>query len=60
MARNYQPTLRALLHSVAIFIARWRVLILAGMTPQQAAALATFEVGLRDLQEQLGVDPVDP
>lgn len=59
MARTYQPTLRSLLHMIASFIGRYRVLILAGMTPDAAAALATFEVGLTQLQSELGAEPVN-
>lgn len=59
MARTYQPSLRRLLHLIAVFIGRYRVLLAAGMTPDQAAALATFEVGLTGLQTQLGEEPVN-
>lgn len=60
MARTYQPTLRELLHVIAIFVARWRVKILAGMTSEQAAALTAFEMALIALQESLGDQPVNP
>lgn len=60
MARTYQPTLRSLLHILSTFIGRYRVLILSGMTPEQAVALATFEAGLVSLQEQLGETPINP
>lgn len=60
MARNYQPTLRELTRILAVFIARWKEGILAGMTPEQATALATFEVGLNTLISALGPNPIDP
>lgn len=60
MARNYQPTLRELLRRIAVFVARYKSLILAGMSPEQAAALATFEVGLAGLTDALGAPPIDP
>jgi hypothetical protein len=60
MAKTYQPTLRLLAHRLNVFIARWREGLLAGMTPTQATALATFEVGLIGLLESLGAEPIDP
>jgi hypothetical protein len=53
-ARNYQPTLRRLLHTINRFIARYQALIRAGMTSDEAAALTVFSVALEDLINQLG------
>lgn len=54
--RNYQPTLRALLHTILRFIVRYAVALEAGMTTDQASALATFQSAAELLQIQLG-DP---
>lgn len=59
MAKNYQPSLRLLGRQMSVFIARWRSGILAGMTPEQAVALATFEAGLVGLLAALGAPPID-
>jgi len=52
-ARNYQPTLRLLLHTLNRFITRYQALLLSGMTPDQAAALATLESAVTLMSAQL-------
>nr|CRY96497.1 hypothetical protein [uncultured prokaryote] len=59
MAKTYQPTLRLLAHQISVFIARWRIGLQAGLTPEQAVALATFEVGLTGLLTALGAAPIE-
>jgi len=56
--RNYQPTLRLLLHGVDLYIARNRTRIEAGLTAPQLVALLAFVSCLLDLINALGETPV--
>jgi adenylosuccinate lyase len=53
-ARNYQPTLRRLANHINRFSSKYQALILAGMTPDQAAVFTAFLVVLEELVTALG------
>lgn len=53
-ARNYQPTLRRLLHQLDVFIGHYQTLIEGGLTAPQAAYFATFLTALNQLITSLG------
>jgi len=53
-ARNYQPTLRTLLHILNRYASRYQALLEAGFTPDQAAAFATMLAAVEAMISQLG------
>lgn len=60
MARNYQPTLRAILHTTQVYIARYQPALEEGMTAGQVVALLAFIQCLIDLVSALGAEQVNP
>jgi len=53
-ARNYQPTLRRLMHVLSLYIGRYQTFLAAGMSSDEASALATLQSALDVLIGLLG------
>lgn len=59
MARNYQPSLRAILHTTQVYVARYQPSLEEGMTAEQVVALLAFIQCLIDLVSALGPNPIE-
>lgn len=58
MARTYLPTLRAILRTTNIYIARYQTTIEEGLTAPQLSAFLAFIQCLIDLISALGEEPI--